>query len=216
MKVTLVAVALCIATAAVGFASSLGLTSQSVAVATVATTVPVESCTVGAAADTYAQQNASGSNFGTATDLYVRSERLNRNRRAFIRFDLGTCAIPSSARVKSATLNLFMTVAPGAARTHNIHALTSSWVETTLTWTAQPTAAGSTTSTASTGTTANATVAFDVRSDVASFVSGSTTNNGWRISDSVEGSSTAREARFSSREHATSAQRPSLVVTWYP
>jgi hypothetical protein len=55
-----------------------------------------------------------------------------------------------------------------------------------------------------------------VTSDVQSFVSGSLTNNGWRFADSVEDSATVRNGQFRSREFGTVAQRPTLVVNYYP
>jgi hypothetical protein len=56
----------------------------------------------------------------------------------------------------------------------------------------------------------------NVTSNVASFVSGSQTNHGWRFSDSAENSSTQRNGQFRSREFGTVSQRPTLVIDYYP
>jgi hypothetical protein len=63
---------------------------------------------------------------------------------------------------------------------------------------------------------ANVTLQANVATDVQSFVSGSLANNGWRLSDSAENSSTTRNGQFRSREFGTAAQRPQLVITYYP
>lgn len=205
---------------AVGFAASLALTPKALVVFTSASSVPISTCTLTPVADTYAEEGSSGSNFGTATTLHVRSAVilvvLPDNKRSFVRFDLSSCSIPTSARVLTAKMRLFLSTAPSASRTYQVHRLTQSWGETTLNWGNQPTAAGTATASAATGTTSNVTIEWDVLADVNGFVAGTTTNQGWRIWDSVESSGTAREGRFNAREHATVSQRPSLAITYYP
>ena len=53
-----------------------------------------------------------------------------------------------------------------------------------------------------------------VTADVASFVSGASTNLGWMIRDDVEGSGATRTTTFSAKELGTVAQEPQLVVTY--
>lgn len=203
----------------VGFAASLALTPKRLTVFTNASSVPISTCTVAPAADTYADQGSS-SNFGTATTLHVRSAVtlvvVQDNKRSFARFDLTSCSIPTSARVVTAKLRMFMSTAPSASRTYQVHRVTQAWGETTLTWGNQPSVAGTQTASVATGTTSNVTLEWDVLSDVSGFVAGTSTNQGWRVADSAEGSGTAREGRFNAREHATVAQRPSLAITYYP
>jgi hypothetical protein len=207
---------------AVGFAASLALTPKALAVFTSASSVPISTCTLTPAADTYAYQDSSGSNFGTATTLHVRSAETGfiltspDNKRSFARFDLSSCSIPTSARVLTATMRLFMSTAPSATRTYQVHRVTQAWGETTLDWDNQPTAVATATASAATGTTSNVTIQWNVLADVNAFVAGTTTNQGWRVRDSVETSGTAREGRFNAREHATVSQRPSLAITYYP
>jgi hypothetical protein len=207
---------------AVGFAASLALTPKALAVFTSASSVPISTCTLTPAADTYAYQGSSGSNFGTATTLHVRSAETGfiltspDNKRSFARFDLASCSIPTSARVLTATMRLFMSTAPSATRTYQVHRVTQAWGETTLDWDNQPTAVATATASAATGTTSNVTIQWNVLADVNAFVAGTTTNQGWRVRDSVETSSTDREGRFNAREHSTVSQRPSLAITYYP
>jgi hypothetical protein len=205
---------------AVGFAASLGLTPKALAVFTSASSVPISSCTLTPAADTYADQGSSGTNFGTATALHVRSAVtlvvVQDNKRSFARFDLSSCSIPTSARVLTAKMKLFLSSAPSASRTYQVHRVTQAWGETTLDWGNQPTTAGTATASATTGTTSNVTLEWDVLADVSGFVAGTTTNQGWRVRDLTEGSGTAREGQFRAREHATVSQRPSLAITYYP
>lgn len=210
---------------AVGFATALAITPQALTIFTSADTVPISTCTLTTAeADTYAHEDSAGTNFGTATTMHVRSGvgtvvilTFPDNKRSFVRFNLASCSIPSSARVVTAEMKLFLSTAPAASRTYQVHQVTQTWGETTLDWDNQPTVAGSVTSSVATGTTSNVDLEWDVLADVSSFVAGTATNDGWRLKDSVESiSGTAREGQFGSREHGTASQRPRLVVTYYP
>lgn len=203
----------------VGFASALALAPKPLTVYAAASTVPISSCALSApAADTYADQGSSLSNFGTATTLQVRSGTtllvVPANKRTFVRFDLSACSIPANARVVTAGLALSMSTAPSASRTYQVRRITESWGETTLTWSNQPGAAASATATVATGTTANVTLEWNVLTDVREFLDGTAANNGWLIADSVE--SDTGESVFRSREHTTASERPRLVVTYYP
>jgi len=216
--VVLVALVVAFVASGIGFASALAITPRALTVQTAASSVPISTCTLTPAADTYADQASGGSNFGTATTLQVKSGTTvpNRaaNKRTFLRFNLASCTIPSSARVLSGRMRLFMSSAPGATRTYQAHRMTASWAETSLTWNNQPGVAATPSATVLTGTTSNVTLEWDVVADVRTFVAGTATNNGWRIADSVE--SNTGESQFRSREHGTATQRPSLVVTYYP
>lgn len=207
-RALLVAVVLWTVGGGIAFGASLVLSSNRLTV--------FASCTLRAAtADTYVNQASPGSNFGTATTFFVRSQ-IGANRRAFIRFDLASCFIPATADVITARLSLHMSTAPTANRTYQAHRATASWTETGITWTNQAAVAGSATSTTTTGTSSGVRLEWDVVADVNSFVNGSLVNDGWRIADSVESSSTARTATFSSAEHGTASQRPRLTITYYP
>lgn len=200
---------------AAAFAAGLGVTAQRLTSFESATSVPVSSCTLEPVADTYADGFATALNFGTSTDLLVRSA-LTGGARAFVRFDLSACSIASTAEIKTARLDLYLATAPAANRTHDVHRVTASWGETALTWANQPAVAGTVTSSASTGTSSGVTISWNVLADVQAFVTGSQTNHGWRIKDSSEGSVTAQTATFGARERASAGQRPLLAITYYP
>jgi hypothetical protein len=219
-----VAVLSAVLAGSVGFATALGITPRALTIFTSADTVPVTTCTLTTAeADAYAYDASPGTNFGTETTLHVRSG-ISRvllltfpdNKRSFVRFDLSSCSVPSSARVVSAEMKLFLSAAPSLSRTYQAHRVTQGWNETNLTWDNQPTVADSPTASATTGTASNVTIGWDVRADVQTFVAGTATNSGWRVKDLTEGAEPAIEGRFNSREHGTATQRPSLVVTYYP
>jgi hypothetical protein len=218
----LVAVLVAVVATGVGFAAALAITPRSLTVHTAASTVPISTCTLTAAADSYVHANSGGSNFGTATTLQVRSAvtlgLLADDKRSFLRFNVSSCSIPTNARVESATMTLFMSTAPSQSRTYELHRATASWGETTVTWNNQPAVAAVATGSVATGTTANVTRQWNVLADVRTFVDGTITNNGWRIKDQVEGGllGNSFEGRFNSDEHGTASQRPSLVITYYP
>lgn len=194
-------------------AANLPTSSSGLASVSQATTVPTTTCSVDAAADTYASSLLAPSNFGGETTLRVRSDLLD-NRRSFVRFDIGSCSGISSAEIKSATLRLRLSVAPPTSRTYAAHRITAAWTETGLTWNNQPAVGASPTSSAATGTTSNVTLAWDVTADVAAFVAGTATNNGWRVNDQTESALAAAEGTFSSREAASG--RPELEIVYHP
>ncbi len=202
----------------VGFAAALAITPKRLTVYSGAAAPGVTTCTLPApTADTYSDDAvlSAGTNFGTATTLHVRSEAL-ANKRTYIRFDLSSCSIPAGARVETARMKLFLSTAPSESRTYEAQPVTAAWTETGLTGDNQPAVSTSVTASAATGTTSNVTLEWNVLADVNAFVAGTATNHGWRIDDSAEGALLAVEGRFSSREHATASERPSLVITYYP
>jgi hypothetical protein len=198
----------------VAHATTLPLTQARLTTHTVAATVPVSSCSLTSSADTYANSAflSTGTNFGTATTLQVRSDVLG-NKRTFVVFDLASCAIPAVARVLTSSLSLYLATAPTASRTYDLHRVSAGWTELGLTWSNQPATAASATASVTTGTTGGVTLPASVLADVSAFVAGTATNNGWQIKDRTEGGLSAREAQFSSREGATP---PSLVIGYYP
>lgn len=139
-----------------------------------------------------------------------------RNARTLARFDLTPCAIPASAAVRSARLRLRLDQAPGESRTYAVKRVTGAWSESAVTWDTAPGVESLATDDTATGTTSGATLEWDVTADAKGFVSGALANHGWRIEDLLEDSATEQEARFASRENATVAHRPELVVTYWP
>ena len=217
------------ASLSVGAAASTSLTSQAF--------TPYRTCTLTATPTTTAvvidatvKQGSPTSNFGTVNPITVSSAS-GANQRIYLKFGLTSCnpAIPASAIVRLATLRLYMTAVPAVCRTLDLYPVTVAWTETAITWNNQPfgttinnPATGSRTGTFNVGTPAGcqnqATGSYvtggTVTSDVASFVSGGSTNLGWMIRDDTEGSATTRTATFAAKELGTVAQEPQLVITY--
>ncbi len=194
-----------------GLAAGTGLSAERLTTYSAATSVPLERCTLTAVADSDVDTLL---NTGTATTLRVRSSNLG-NRRAFVRFDLASCGLGADDAIRAAAVSLSIGTAPSSSRTHEVRRVTATWSETGITSTNQPAVAASATAVQATGTTAGATVTWDVLADVQAFRSG-TTNDGWRISDATENAATAVEGVYRSRETANAGDRPTLTIDYYP
>ena len=201
-------VAAVLGVASVALATSLTVTSQRLGA--VALPVTISTTSLVSVADTGANQASPTTNTGTATTMLVESAT-SANQRSFVRFDLS--AIPTTARVQSATLQLTMSTAPTATRTYEVDKVSAAWTETALTWSTMPAAAAATATVAS-GTTSGVNLTWNVTSDAQTFVANSATNFGWQIKDTSESSTTARTATFRTREWTTAAQRPTLTVIY--
>ncbi|MCH7585702.1 MAG: DNRLRE domain-containing protein, partial [Acidobacteria bacterium] len=165
--------------------------------------------TFGAVADTYAKQDKSDENYGTLIKMEIKSQSTKENR-SFVRFDISS--IPAGATIDSATLTLCATAVPGTTRTYDVHQVTSGWVETTLTWNLQPTVVATATDSATTPG-APGCMTWTVTADVQAWADG-TTNNGWRVDDSVIGAA-SETGKFRTREDgAVPAEQPQLEVTY--
>ena len=174
------------------------------------------SCTVDATfnsvADTWADESKPNNNKGTDTVMLARSWQSGKNGRSFVEFDVSS--IPAGSTVNTATLTLCATKVPSSTRTIDLHRITASWVETTLTWNNQPTVAASVTDSATTPGSP-ACMTWDVAADVQAWVDG-TANEGWRAKDSVESQGTKYITEFATRENGTPADRPILDVNYTP
>jgi hypothetical protein len=210
-------------------AASISLTSQHLTTtATCALVSYPASSTYGT--DSWVNQSVAGQNNGTATQLTIKS-LTNGNDRLYARFDLTKClfAPPAGAIVRSATLRVFETALPAACNTFDVFRNSSTWAETTVTWTNQPAgttanqpptaqATSQSVSVGSPGTcaihTTNTYVTWDVKTDVAAFLAGTATNYGWMIRNDTEGQSSAQTANFAARELNTLADAPQLLITY--
>jgi hypothetical protein len=228
-----------LAAIAVGLIAGIGLSSGAAASITLTSQnfTPYRTCTITATpttatavGDSTVQQTLATINFGTTTSLTVSSGSAI-NQRIYLKFVLTACspAIPASAIVRLATLRLYMTAVPAACRTMDIFKVTAAWTEAVITWNNEPfgttinnPATGSRSGSFNVGTTAGCqnlaagayVVGGTLTTDVASFVSGASSNLGWMIRDDVEGSATTRTATFAAKELGTVAQEPQLVVTY--
>ncbi|MBI3750518.1 MAG: DNRLRE domain-containing protein [Chloroflexi bacterium] len=215
--------------AAPALAAGLSLASQNL--------TPYRTCTITgtpaastAVSDASVRQASATSNFGTSATNNVATGN-GANRRLYIRFDLSLCSptIPSTATVRLATLRIYITAVPASCRTVDVFRVTTSWVESTLTWNNQPfgttinnpanTSASDTYTIGSPAGCQNlATGAYAVgavvTTDVALFVAGTATNFGWMLRDDVEGSSTTYTQTYSAKDLGTVGQAPQLVVTY--
>lgn len=178
-----------------------------------------------AARDAWIDQLRPDQNKGADATLRVRPPAGGLERRALVAFDLA--AIPAGACIRSAQLRLRLTSVASASRVLTAHRLTRAWLEGNgksrsgatwrtfdglAAWSAAGGAfAGTASASAVTGTTSGVTLAWDVTSDVAAFVAGTTADHGWVIKDLADAA--GGEFRFASRQHGTPAARPRLMVT---
>jgi hypothetical protein len=130
--------------------------------------------------------------------------------RSYIMFDISS--ILPSANVTSASLRLCRTNGSGGVRTHELRAVTSAWTESGLIWNNQPTFATSADATISVPSSAGC-VDTDVTVDVQAWVLVAP-NFGWRIADIDE--LTAPLVDWATHENSTTADRPTLSVTYTP
>jgi hypothetical protein len=161
--------------------------------------------TVQASADTYVDQGSPTSNFGTASNLFVRSNSSSANRRTLVRFNLP--ALPSGCSVRGAMLRLFSTAAV-TGRTIAAYRAAASWTETGATWNNQPGTTGAAANSAS-GTGWRT---WDVASHVQAMYSGA--NDGFVLRDQTENAAANPQQTYQAREGTTNGQDPELVITF--
>ena len=174
-----------------------------------ATTSTIQPSTADATVD---QDNPTTKN-GSDSDLRVVSKSTDNNQRTYVKFDLST--IPSGATVTSATLGLYAKSVPSSARTYGAHKVTATWTEGVINWNNQPIFNAGATATTSIDSPNNVFKSWNVTTDVASFVSGASTNNGWVIKDGTENSSSQKKAEFKAREHEGNvSELPKLTINY--
>jgi len=210
-------------------AASFTVASSNLATFRTCTLTPLSGAST-AGTDSWVNQNSPTTNNGTDTASSATSLSLNKNARIYLRFDLTKCgpAIPATATIDSAVLRMVPSAVATLCRTYDIFRVTASWSETTITWNNQPfgtavnnPASASRTSSSNIGaapcaiTSVNAyTTGWDVTADVAAFVAGTATNNGWMIRDDVENASTTiRTTTFYARE-TNSVASAQLIVDY--
>ena len=159
--------------------------------------------------DTDVRENGGGtSNCGSCTTLSTRRHSTGEHRSLY-QFSLAS--IPSSQRVVSATLRVYVTGAVNS--TVSVYRVTQSWSEGTLTWANSGGVAYNSTAVATfVPASSGRYYDVDVTGLVAQWRSGAAANNGviMRLA------SNNTTAIFTSKEWATTAQRPQLVVVTDP
>lgn len=189
-----------------------------------------ESTTVTSSHDSYLDENAPTSNFGVLTAMQVQSRNGAKNQRTVVKFDLTTSGIPSTAAVKTSSLQLFMTTAPGQNRTHQAQLVTGTtdWTESTVTWNDQTTgtpwtaAGGDFSATAissvATGTIPNVQLTWPILTDGTianipqTWLSNPSQNQGILIRDLSGNSASTQLALYATRDQGIAARFPMLEV----
>lgn len=194
-----------VAAGTTAFAASLTVTSSRLTAWHSSTVVvcAAGTVTVSANADSYVDEGAAGSNFGSASDLKVRSALLLGllgKRWTLVRFPLPDT--PPLCSVTSVTLRLFAHAVSGATRTLSVQGLDAAWQEGTVTWNNAPDATGTavTTSSGAGYRTWNVTSLYAVAA------------NGFFVRDLGGGLLTAAESLFNTR--TAGSNTPELLVTF--
>ncbi len=161
--------------------------------------------TIAPEADSYVRGGSSASNnYGTATSLQVKDSSNNSyKRRAYLRFDLGNM----SGSITSATLRVKVSYVESSSTTHLCNFVSSdSWTETGINWNNKP-SYGSQLDSETTVSVGNW-VEFDVTSQVSTEISGDD-NFSCIIRETSSGQ---KRIDYRSRDYATAADRPQLVI----
>lgn len=171
-------------------------------------------------ADSYIDLSNPTVNNGASTTMTVEAKS-TIVKRALVQFTIA--AIPANS-VSSATLQLYLVTAPAGTRTHNVHRITESWTEGSVTWNSRDgtnnwtnaggTFNGAATASTLTGTANGVPLSWTVTSDVQAYVNGTTTNYGWLVKDNDETGNATRTATYATKEDATAANRPLLSVSF--
>lgn len=163
--------------------------------------------------DTRISQLNPTTNYGTGTTFAIGYRPANGDvNRTLIKFDISS--IGNDANIASAVLSIYAIStdeSASATMTYNVHEVTQSWVETSVTWNTQPTFSAEVSG--STSVTSNTTgfKSIDITGLVKDWISGKKTNNGLIIKISNE--ATGANMNYDSSEGSTSGQRPKLVIT---
>ncbi|HZG16977.1 MAG TPA: DNRLRE domain-containing protein [Candidatus Bathyarchaeia archaeon] len=158
--------------------------------------------------DTFAYAVNPAGNYATDGSLYVGADNSGAYR-SFLKFDFGL--IPNNAIINSATLTLVQTGSSIPAITVEVHKITGDWVDTSVTWNAQPSFDSAIV--ASLYHSGSSTRQFDVKSLVQDWVNGVAPNYGFLL----KGLSEALNAGFltyGSANNGTVSNRPSLVIDY--
>jgi hypothetical protein len=173
-------------------------------------TLTKSSCTLAPSLDTFVNESSTAQTNGGSATLDVIPDSGSR-KYSYVQFDLSGCGVPTTGGADSATLSVFLSNAPKGSLTVAASRVTSAWSNST-TWATQPTTAGATDS-KSTGTANGVWISFTVTADVDGFIKGSSSNYGWRLTESGALQNAVKDlAQFSSGDAA--ANKPQLVINY--
>jgi|GEM_PF-1345477 len=163
--------------------------------------------TITASADAWVNEDDPNSTVSSTT-LTVTSRQNNRNARAYVNFTFP--ALPAGCVIQSAVLNLYAAT-PETGRTIQAWQVTSSWVESSITWNLQPSATNANAASVASGSAAG-TRSWTVTSIVQNMYSNGN-YHGFLIRDASEGGGGNGFTQvYNSRENTTN--RPTLVITF--
>ncbi len=188
-----------------------GNTSDASAQVTAVITPAPASVTLSPTADTFANAGAPAANYGTDATLASRG---TVGAISFIRFVVP--AAPAGKALSSAVLRYRTTTDAnsGSLETHTIRVAPDTWAESTLTWATRPATGTTVLGTIAAGSAVN--TAYTTSLDATAF--GAAVGNqsvGGPVSVSVTNAGTD-SLYFWSRNAATVANRPTLVLTYAP
>ena len=167
--------------------------------------------------DSWLDENNPTTNHGTAALLGIGyRSATSKISRGIFQFDL--TGIPQGSTINSATFSIYATgtdEGESGNRTYEVHYVTQSWDESTVTWSNQPTFDATVED--SVVVTAN-TTGFKTFSSMATVVQewldGDQTNYG--IVVKVNNETLAPSMNYATSDNATAANRPKLVVNYTP
>lgn len=158
--------------------------------------------------DTASYESSTTTNYGTNVQFGVLSAA-GGNVRGFVRFPLPNI---SGCTITGATLRLYV-ASPAPGRLIDVYRVDPAaplWTELGLTWSNQPGTTGTAVTTSS--LTGAGWQEWTVTDLVTAMKSG--VNNGFLVRDGADGSSPPKSNYYDSKESATPANKPQLVLTW--
>jgi hypothetical protein len=207
VRLTVLVVVGVLASAGIAYAASLGLSSKKLHAWSQTLTKGTCNQTSSTADDTYVQQASPNSTTGgTDTNLTFGGAAGSQDY-AFIRFDLSSCGLPTTAGADSALLTL--TVTSKSNDTISVFPVYSSWNSSTLTWNGL---GGLTVGAIATTTfvpSSPGAVTVPVTADVDAAIKAGTLW-GWELRDT---SGTATSA-VGSAENNAAGKRPSMTLSY--
>ena len=194
-----------LAFAGVGYAASLGLASNQLHAWS--QTLTKGTCTPTSTDDTFVQQASPTSAAGGGAATLTISPVAGAQDYAFIRFDLSSCSLPTTAGADSATLSLFVTT--NGNDTISLFPVYSSWSSSTLTWNGVSGLTIGSTATTSFSAASNGAATVPVTADVDAAIKAGTLW-GWEL----RATSGTAVVALGASENNSSMKRPSLTLSY--